>query len=409
MISKKQQQIILEGIIEKLELPDSAYENAKNRYEDIGKWLERKGSEVVGYSPHIFPQGSFRLGTAIRPLADDEEYDLDLSCKLQSGISKYTHTQEFLKEIVGVELKKYRQYRNISKPLESKHRCWRLEYQDDLSFHIDIVPSIPQDADTKKVIYDQMRNSEYGLNVASFISDQVLAITDDRDNHYRTISPIWKVSNPEGYARWFEVRMSPKYDSFNLRQSQVDKLPVYKRKNPLQRVIQILKRHRDIKYNNDEIRDSKPISIIITTLAAKAYNGETDIISALNAVLAGMGNYVNEARPKVPNPVNEAEDFADRWYDPKYSYLNLEDHFWSWLSNAIEDFNLLYNLDTEAKISKFASDKFSVRTDSSQIISKISKYSGVGVAGSLLSSAAKNDELSFPDKPVVPNKTGGFA
>ncbi len=31
--------------------------------------------------------------------------------------------------------------------------------------------------------------------------------------------------------------------------------------------------------------ESKPISIIITTLAARAYNGETDIFTALNNIL----------------------------------------------------------------------------------------------------------------------------
>ena len=56
-------------------------------------------------------------------------------------------------------------------------------------------------------------------------------------------------------------------------------MPAYKeKKSPLQRVVQILKRHRDLMFNGDE---SKPISIIITTLAARAYNKETDVLDAL--------------------------------------------------------------------------------------------------------------------------------
>ena len=41
----------------------------------------------------------------------------------------------------------------------------------------------------------------------------------------------------------------------------------------------ILKRHRD-NWSKDN-PDLKPISIILTTLAARAYNGETDIVAAL--------------------------------------------------------------------------------------------------------------------------------
>ena len=52
------------------------------------------------------------------------------------------------------------------------------------------------------------------------------------------------------------VRAVPKYQS---------------NKTPLQRAVQILKRHRDIMFAGDE---DKPVSIIITTLAAKAYQGD---------------------------------------------------------------------------------------------------------------------------------------
>lgn len=46
------------------------------------------------------------------------------------------------------------------------------------------------------------------------------------------------------------------------------------RESILQRIVQILKRHRDIMFNGDE---DKPISIIITTLASRAYRGETNL------------------------------------------------------------------------------------------------------------------------------------
>lgn len=70
----------------------------------------------------------------------------------------------------------------------------------------------------------------------------------------------------------------------------VKPVPKYsKEKLPLQRVVQILKRHRDMMFNGDE---DKPISIIITTLASKSYGKETSIIDALSNVVANMRNHI---------------------------------------------------------------------------------------------------------------------
>ncbi len=113
MLNHNQKQIILESILNALELPEYAYEKAVERYEDIGKWFSRKESAVCNNSPHISSQGSFRLGTAIRPINDGEKYDLDLSCKLASGITTQSHTQQMLKTIIGAELEAYRKYRGI--------------------------------------------------------------------------------------------------------------------------------------------------------------------------------------------------------------------------------------------------------------------------------------------------------
>ena len=46
--------------------------------------------------------------------------------------------------------------------------------------------------------------------------------------------------------------------------------------------------------------DSKPISIILTTLAAKTYSGEQDMHLALTNILESMGKLVNSISPRVP-------------------------------------------------------------------------------------------------------------
>lgn len=361
---EKQKEKVLEGLIERLELPDSAYEKAKNRYEDLGEWFNRDNSELKSYNVHIFPQGSFLLGTAIRPINEEEEYDLDLACKLRQGISKSSHTQKELKELVGKELEAYRKARGIKESLIPKHRCWRLEYHDDISFHLDIVPAIPIDNVKKSMLFEAMNKRGTVENVAIDASEKAISITDDRDPNYDEVVDEWNISNPEGYSIWFNEQNKPNENYMILEKAQVDRVPIYKQKTPLQRCIQLFKRHRDIMFGDD---DSKPISIIITTLAAKAYNGETDIYSAFSNILEVMASQINTQHPRVPNPVNPEEDFADRWAMPEYNHLNLEQNFMIWLHQAKRDFNSITTLTDPVLLSEAINKSFSVNIDSEDI------------------------------------------
>lgn len=374
MITNEQKRVVIDNMVKLLELPDSAYDKARKRYEDLGDWFDRDESAVSGNNPHIFPQGSFRLGTAIRPLDESEEYDLDLACKLRDGITKDSHTQETLKKLIGIELEAYRKARGIKSELEPKHRCWRLEYQDDLSFHMDIVPCIPADENRRKAILESICKTGLDEFVAGSASQTTISITDDRHEGYKQICDDWNISNPEGYAKWFEYRMNPQQTRILLEKAQVDDVPLFKKKTPLQRVIQILKRHRD-KWSKDN-PDSKPISIIITTLAARAYNGETDIVAALGNVLEKMGGLVNPARPRVPNPVDPEEDFADRWYRQDSLHLRLEKNFNDWLLQARTDFQHITSTTDTEFLCEHIEEKFSLRVNESEL----KKQLGISVA-----------------------------
>ncbi len=90
--------------------------------------------------------------------------------------------------------------------------------------------------------------------------------------------------------------------------------------------IQLLKYHRDINWRND---DDKPISIIITTLATKAYNGEDNLYDALVNICKTMPDYIENRNDTywVGNPVNENENFADKWKEtPRKAQV-----FFQWL------------------------------------------------------------------------------
>lgn len=370
---------LLQLMIEQLELPDSAYEKAVCRYEDLGAWLCREESTCSAYDPYIFPQGSFRLGTAIRPLDGKEEYDLDLACELKAGITKETHTQEFVKQSTGDDIETFRVARGIKAPREEKHRCWRLYYSDQISFHMDVVPSIPEAQPQLQQIREAMVKASRSADLASTASATTVSITDDRHPRYRSICGDWNTSNPEGYARWFEAQMRLAHANLAetiavFKAAQIDDVPVYKWKTPLQRVVQLLKRHRDQMFRDDP--EVMPVSIIITTLAGRAYQGEADIQSAMSNTLARLTTLVNERSPRIPNPVDPAEDFADGWARPECRHLRLEENFWRWVEQARSDFALLTDSDDAAFVTDQVKQKYALGVNADEMAAALGLVSG---------------------------------
>lgn len=358
---------IVEEIAKLLDVPDSAYEAAERRYKDLGEWLhDQNKAGCASFGPHVSPQGSFRLGTVNKPW-NREDFDLDLTCKLQDEFSKDIYAQRQLKELLGKDLEKYRQERAIHDKLEEKHRCWRLNYQDQLKFHMDVVPGIPEEETSRLAFREQMIRTGLEESLAGVVAELATAITDNRSPNYDKISPHWNISNPEGYAKWFESRMRQARTLLEVRASmekvaKVDELPAYRWKTPLQMCVQILKRHRDVLFEQGP--DEKPISVIITTLAARAYQGEEDIESALVRIISTMEDFVLPTTPRVANPVNpEKEDFADKWpNDPK-----LEANFRKWLDQLQKDFVFLGQSKDIEQLSEHISKRFGVRVDSTRM------------------------------------------
>lgn len=319
VINRQHLNQILRDLSDELDVPPSKYEEAKEHYDAVGDWLGEDDSELAPYEPVIYPQGSFALGTAVRPLGDDD-YDVDAVCLLQLSADEVT--QQRLKAMVGNRLKHPRsRYRDMLDPRDGGRRCWTIRYADSSKFHLDVLPAIPDD-------YTWL----VALGVPEEQAQEAICITD-RETWDADID--WLRSNPKGYVQWFKSRMRVRLEEERRAMAMAKKADVqaiddYQVRTPLQRVVQLLKRHRDLRYNGD---DDKPISIIITTLAASAYNNEADLLDAILNVVPGMRNAIENRDGVlwVRNPVNPQENFADRWMDhPRKQQL-----FFEWLE-AVE-------------------------------------------------------------------------
>lgn len=276
-------------IASNLDISETMRKKAENSYRAVGEWL---GDCNDDSDVKIMPQGSFYLGTVIRPVSDEDEYDIDLVCLLKNAKSK---SESEIKNIVGNRLK---EHGNYSKMLQKEgKRCWTLCYDE---FHMDILPCVPND-----VIYSEPYFTK-------------IKLTHKLSNN----TYIPKYSNPYKYHEWFEERMKTQVteirkDFATKNNVEIDQVPLYQIKTPLQRTVQLLKRHRDVMYDKlpPNRKDNAPISIIITTLAALAYNNEANIFDALNNIVSKMENYIEKDGDtyKILNPVMSEENFADKW------------------------------------------------------------------------------------------------
>ena len=337
---------LFQDIAEELDIPKDYHEVAVNRYKSIGEWLNRDKSTVAIYKPEIYPQGSFLLGTVTKPPSENEEYDLDLVGELT--LLDKSISQAVLKRLVGEEVKKYANDYDMKSPVEEGRRCWTLHYADSVQFHIDILPAIPDAEDFKQFLASRK------VSPLSW-SDFAIAITDNTHPNYNQVVSEWPHSNPKGYAEWFRSRMQTRLDTIrkSLLERQVENVPEYKIKTPLQYVIQILKRHRDLWFEANKFRyheKAKPISIIITTLAALAYQNEGDLQQALSNIVNNMHTLIKfgeKGEALILNPVNPFENFADKWQEKT---IPRELCFKDWLDQVRNDFNNAFELNDIRKV-----------------------------------------------------------
>ena len=345
---------IFSGLADELDVPQSKYEDAKERYEAVGEWLGDDASALAPYSPVISPQGSFALGTAVRPLGDGD-YDVDAVCELQ--LTPQLVTQQELKKMVGDRLKHPRsRYRHMIEPPEGGRRCWTIRYADTSKFHLDILPAIPDD-------YEWL----LGLGVPHEWASTAIRLTD-RKAWEQGLD--WQRSNPKAYAAWFKDRMLVTFAEAKqllamAERAEIEEIEDFRVRTPLQRLVQILKRHRDKRYNGDA---DKPISIIITTLAAQAYGNEPDLMDALLQVVPRMrlGVEQRDGVPWVANPVNPQENFADKWAEqPRKATL-----FFEWLSSVERECHDLLSDLREDRVVTYLSESYGER-EANTVLAKL--------------------------------------
>lgn len=290
---------MLDRIVGRIQLTAEQYDRAVKLYKDIGRWLSESDSPLRQYDPDVFPQGSMLLRTTVKPFREDGEeveFDIDLVCLLQVDPGTLHAGQ-----IYALIEKRLRAHPEYGKLVEAKGRCLRIGFTKEL-LHLDVIPAAPDAA------------SGSGLGI--LIPDK-MAWKGQQDA--RT---SYKETDPLGYAAWFETRcFVARGMTMAEAKALIDPVPPREpvhQKPPLRKIVQLIKHRRNRAFLGD---NEIPSSILISTMAARAYRGQTDLATGLVDVLGAMESDIKSAHPyrvTVPNPTNEAEDFADAMSDECY-------------------------------------------------------------------------------------------
>lgn len=285
----------------------------------MGEWLA--GDPRLA-NAIIYVQGSVALGTTTKPL-QRSDHDVDLICFIV-GIGPDT-PPALVKKWIGDRLRAHATYAPM---LEEKPRCWRLNYSGD--FHLDITPAIanPRCPNGGELVPDKKNGS-------------------------------WKASNPRGYRALFERRaaLTPMRKSItrmegHFAKADLEPFPVQDgAKGVLRRTVQLEKRHRDIDFLHRD-GDLAPLSIIITTLAAQAYewcvtnaayDNELDLVcDTIRAMPWFIEADVRQGARLwlIPNETTQGENFAEKWnVDPARAAA-----FHAWHAKVLADFERLQTI-----------------------------------------------------------------
>lgn len=273
----------LNEMAKEVQLDETRYNRMITSYEAIKKWIESDEKFFKPFKYEVYPHGSVRIFTTVKPIGKDE-FDLDIvihfkdSTILQSPMKIYTELKRRLNE-----------HETYRKMLELKSRVLRLNYAGD--FHMDIMSGI--------------QDSEFDENKIR-VPDRELG--------------KWVSSNPIGYANWFMAKANLVESSLLEKTFKAEKIEIddFNNKKPLQRAVQLIKRSRDIYFQEDD--SYKTRSIILTTIAGQFYSGEESIFGTIDNVITKIQEELKfHQQLKIYNPVNRDEEFTDKWkFEPKY-------------------------------------------------------------------------------------------
>lgn len=358
---------ILMDICEKLQLQPSLYELANERYHTIADTIQSDDT-FNHIELRMYPQGSFRLKTTVKPLRGNE-YDLDFVVELPNDS---TMTPKQLYDHIYRILTTDGTHNDM---LEKKSRCVRVCYAND--FHIDIMPGQAVDRETNEIIVPD-----------------------------RELKNWYHHSNPIGFAEWFENQAKTRIRHILENRLQCSTEPIDEQKvaahlEPLRRAVQLIKRYRDIYCDRN---DKEPVrSIILCVLMGHISSEYADEIS----IMTDFCSYVNgliaaeKGKPfEVKNPIVD-EVLTEKWKEDLQNYND----FVGMMNALKEDLEKLINELTNASSIIQLQKMFGENVTNEAVKKNANKLNEARAAGTI---TVGSTGMLNPDKAVAAVRNNTF-
>lgn len=307
-------ELMLLEAINKISITEPQYSLIEKRYDVLQEILSGSDDPIL-QDAHIFIQGSICLKTTIKPVQDakNEMATIDADAVVLLPHARGYSADEVLKSIKKIFSERSR----VQSPIVELRRGIRIEYADENpAFHIDVTPAISAS------VYCDPKGFGNLL-----VPDRVQG---------------WKASTPRDYSDWLDelskqqitialesrtIMKGEAYDAIfsNVTQDPMPSYDDYTSHNPLRATIKVLKRLRDVWAISTEKTDQRPISAVITTLAALSYEAVVAAsvirplrpLEAITMIIEGMPNFIkmNQTTDEyfVLNPKDAGENFAEKW------------------------------------------------------------------------------------------------
>ena len=243
---------------DEVNLNQSRLDVLHNRVRAVNSYLK---DNLTGYQK-MERQGSFALGTLIKPVDDDDEYDADIQI-VMNPIPNW-QAKDYINEVYRT----LKENQNYAGKLRLKTRCVTVDYAGD--FHLDVVPRVT-------------------FAGRHYVCNRI-------DNKFEETDGI-------GYRDWFNERN--RITGGNLK-----------------RVVRLLKYLRD--HKNDYTAKSILLTTLAGNTIKLTDEGTEDvgtIADTLVTVLTRMDSYLQQHpyMPEIRNPVLPTENFNRHWDQNRYS------------------------------------------------------------------------------------------
>ncbi|WP_160004743.1 nucleotidyltransferase [Rhizobium sp. 18055] len=291
---------ILAEIAVSIQLPPSLHAKAVGRYEAVRKHLEATAS-FYGDIEHFYPQGSMAIDATISTRGTDDEYDIDIIAQVggrfrtMSPLDVLLTLERGLVDCHGLKVTR-------------QTRCITLHYADNM--HLDISPVIRDYGYPDRQSHIMHAKGPNASSEDCRVPTNAYAFVE----WYKRNTPNETVVRDAFQKRWQET-MGFAADA------DVDNVPDQTHfgvKSMATLALQLVKRYRNIRYDDPRRTGRMPPSVMLAYYAAKTSRPGQKLTDALIGLCNSMVVDIAFASARglklhMTNPEYSDDVFTDRW------------------------------------------------------------------------------------------------